>query len=496
MSEQTPEFIEKMRDTIMIDFATLRSLIVKDLAQLDANAPSGFLRRFNRESVKIWLDDPKKNEKNIRDLSIALYNASSHYRRLVLYFARILTLDYVLAPSGGSLLDKSNKKSLMSAYKKALDLTELMNIKHEFSKILTIAVREDVFYGYHHVAKESSYIQKFNPNYCRISSVEDGCFNFEFDFGYFDNRKDALGNLIIDQYPPEFKKKFNIYKKDSKMRWQEIDSENTICIKVNEDLEYPVPPFFGIFEDIFDLKDYKTLRKVKEKIGNYKILVQEIPMRENSQDNNDFAITLDVAKIFHEKVSQSTPDEVGVVTSPMKISDINFAKDRANDTNVAQAENSVFSSAGVPQVLFNSDSAGSIGLTNSIIVDEALMFAVLRQIERWVNRKMKFNGGKFKVIMPDLTIFNRTEMFESYKSSAEFGIPTKMFIGASLGMSPSDFINLNIMETEVLQLQDKLIPLASSHTQSGDEAIKPKKKDSELSDEGVATRDGQKNNRG
>ena len=53
-----------------------------------------------------------------------------------------------------------------------------MNLQHEFIKITTTILREDIFYGYEYSTKDSYFIQKLNPDYCQISSIEDGCFNF------------------------------------------------------------------------------------------------------------------------------------------------------------------------------------------------------------------------------------------------------------------------------------------------------------------------------
>src|SRR5690606_9425655 len=103
--------------------------------------------------------------------------------------------------------------------------------------------------------------------------IEDGVFNYAFDFSYFDKNKKKL-----DQYPIEFTKKYEIYLKDRKNKWIELDSKNTICIKINEDLDYPIPPFSNLFEAVFDIEEYKELKKAKTKIDNYAVLIHKIPM--------------------------------------------------------------------------------------------------------------------------------------------------------------------------------------------------------------------------
>ena len=54
-----------------------------------------------------------------------------------------------------------------------------MQIKHEFSKISKTLYREDVFFGICLENKDNFYIQKINPDYCKVSSVVDGVYNLD-----------------------------------------------------------------------------------------------------------------------------------------------------------------------------------------------------------------------------------------------------------------------------------------------------------------------------
>lgn len=487
------DYVKLDENTVLIDFATLSKLIVKDLTSTEG---AELLKKYPKESILKFMDNPQKFEKELRSVSIALYNASSHYRRLIKYFADMLTLDYIVAPWGSSVINNYNPTTLKSAYIKALDYVETMNIKHEFRKILTVALREDIFYGYHHVNGNSSFIQRFEPDYCQISSIEDGIYNFAFDMSYFDGKN----NSKLVMYPKEFTKMYNAYLKDKKNgKWQEVDSNASICIKINEDLKYCLPVFCGVFLDLFDLNEYKNLKKTKTKIGNFKFITQEIPVRKDSMNNNDFAITLDVAKQFHNNISSTTPDEIGVITTPMKLSQINLDDNGSTNDKVAEAESNFWSNAGVAKDLFNGNNASGTTLAKSVQVDESAMFDVLRQVERLINRKLRSIGGsRFKIVMPEITVYNRSDVFDMHLKAKQFGVGSSMMIGACLGYSPSDMMNMNILENEILGLPDMLVPLQSSHTQNDgngatDSGGSPKKKDSQISSEGDKTRDSNKN---
>lgn len=476
MTEQT--------QSIVIDFAKLSKLIINDLN--DATPSSAINKKYTKDDIIRFMQNPRKNQKQLREVSRYLYEASPNYKRLILYFACLPTFDYIVKPYGLNI-DKVNKKTFKIQYQKTLELLETMNLQHEFLKVLKIAFKEDVFYGYEHMASDSYFIQPLDPDYCQISSIEDGVYNFAFDFNYFDKYPKKL-----TQYPQEFQAKYKKYTKDKKnYRWQELDSSNTICFKVNEELDYPLPPFNSVFESVFDIEDYKKLKKVKTKLDNYMVLTQQIPIDDKNGEPNNFLIDLDTAIAFHNRAAQSLPEQVGLITSPMKIDAIKLDRKQTDTDQVAQAERDYYNAAGVSQFLFNSEKVTSAGLSKSINTDEQIIFALLRQFERWVNRKLKnFNSTyKFRVRFLNTTVFNVDDVFEKYLKAAQYGMPVKLALGASLGLSGNEMVNMVFLENEIMQLQDTLVPLSSSHTQSNKGEIgRPQKSDDELTDSGEKTR--------
>jgi hypothetical protein len=474
----------KKKISVPIDYAALNKLILKDLTK---NIGSNMrIKNHTKEDVQKYLENPGRFEKELREISNILYTRSPHYRRLIDYFSKMPLFYYILEPYGFDP-EKVNVKTLRTQYIKGMQFVELMNIKHEFLKILDVCFREDVFYGYEHMTKDAYFIQKLNPDFCTISSIEDGCYNFAFDFSYFDKNKEQL-----DGFPPEFKKLYNRYKKDKNLRWQELDSNKTICIKINEMLDAVIPPFAGIFEDVYDINEFKAIRKSNERVGNFKVLVQRLPMNDDGEEINDFLIDFETMMVFHNKAAEALPDEVGLITTPMEVKDFSFEKKVSDNDAVAKAESGLWSGSGVSQSLFGS-ATGNIGLDKSIRTDEELVFGVLRQIERWVNRRIKRHLGSncmFRINILNITVFNENDFFEKVLKGAQFGLPTKTMAAASLGISPSVMVSMAFLENEVLGLTDMLEPLVSSHTQTtGDKGGRPEKKESELSPEGARAKD-------
>lgn len=490
---RTPQEMSEDKDRRASEFASLNNIMLRELNVM--SEPIMVSDKYAKDDIRRYIANPKMFESALRNVSRGLYHQSSHYWRLIQYWANLLTYDYVLMPYGTPQnFSKLNQTTILSSYNKALSLVEKMNLKHEMAKIALTVMREDVYYGYEYSTKDSYSIQKLDPNYCQISSEEDGVYNFAFDFTFFDTRKTQL-----KLYAEEFQSKYNLYTTDKrKYRWQELDSKYTVCFKFNEDEHrYAFPPFAGVFEDILDITEYKMLRRVNERIGNYKIVVGKVPMRKDAQDANDYLISLDHVKVWQQKLENAVPEEVGVATVPFDIDSISFDRDKSNVDAVAQAVRNLMDGAGVSQVLFNAEKSGSVGLSTSVQVDESMMFRFLKQVERWVNRKLKLIGGayRFKVVMPEITRFNRKEMFELYLKGAQTGVIPRTMVAATVGIAANDLINMTTLEIDILGLDLKLKPLLSSHTQTGEggDGGRPEKDTKELSEEGAKTRDKDKN---
>jgi hypothetical protein len=474
------------RQSVVLDYAKLAELIVKDLNKRDSQR----LQSYKKEDISRWLSNPMQYSKNLQGMSNFLYHASPHYRRLVNYYAKMTTLDYFLEPYGLDLSKKINVKSLRNSYQKAVDLVELMNIKHEFGKALVSAWKLGTFYGYEHYTNDSYFIQELPYEFCQIDGIIDGVFTFSFDTTYFDKFPNQL-----ELYPKEFQKMYKAYKNGTKPRWQNVDPSRTVCIKINEEFYYDFPPFAGVFADIFDIADYKSLRLANTVIGNYKFIVEKIPMRNNSDKNNDFLVDLKTVAMFHNKTANLLPEEIGIFSTPFEIDTIEFSKDTSDKDRVQEAERDFYSASGTSQLLFNGSSSSQANLSKSITVDESEVFLLHRQIERIVNLKIKneVKGNfKFRLRILDNTIFNRKENTENLLKNAQFGLPVKSMLCASLGLSPSATLSLAYFENEVLGLTDMFIPLSSSHTQSSkdltNEGGRPPKSEDELSEKGEETR--------
>lgn len=465
-------------------FAILNRLITRDLNN-NTNRPTFSL--FTKDNITTYLSNPYTYEKQLRKAVVYIYGASPHFRRLIQYFVGLSDLSYIVEPYR---IDpkKANIKTVNNNYRKVLNMLSSMSIKTQFPKILTVCLREDVFYGTAWITADNITIQQLPSDYCQISSVEGNVPNVTFDFSYFD----AHGNLL-DYYPKEFKTKYNVYKKNRMSRWIELDSPTSFAIKCNADiLDYAIPPFAGILREIYELEDYRQLKLTKTALENYAMLAMKLPM----SDDGSWGIDLDKAKEFWRNLDAVLPEEVGSVLTPMPIDKISFERTHTGDTDtISSAEQNLFTAAGVSSLLFNNEKASANALLLSIKADQSITYGIVKSIEDAVNRIIQAQsyGKNFRVNFLDVSPFNRKEAGDAYLKAASYGLPTISAYAASQGIGQAELDCMSFLEGRVLGLQDLFRPIQSSSQMSSsdvdsnaatDEGGAPTKDISELSDSG------------
>ncbi len=461
-------------------FAAKKSrLTLRDLNN-NTSSPSFYL--YSKDDINTYLSNPYQNEKNLRRAVIYLYGVSPHFRRIIQYFVGLTDLSYYVSPYK---IDpkKANVKTTNTNYRKVLDMMSAMNVRSQLPKILTVCLREDVFYGTFWVTDDSIIIQQLPSDYCSISTIEEGVLNVTFDFSYFNSN-----SSLLPFYPTEFQTKYELYRNDRRNRWIELDSPNSFAVKCNTDiLDYAIPPFSGVLRNIYDLEDYTQMKATKTALENYALLDVRLPM--NSE--GEWLLDYDKAKGFWQNLDSVIPEEIGSTLSPMEIKKISFEKSNTKDTDtVAEAEETIFSSAGVSSLLFNNDKASANALLLSIKADQAMTFGIVKSIEDVINRLIHAQsyGKYFKVTFIDSSPFNRKEIGDQYLKAAQYGLPTVMMYAASQGLGQEEFDSMNFLENTVLGLKEDLVPLKSSNNTSSEalegseEAGAPEKDIGELSD--------------
>lgn len=477
MSEENKETKqEDKRIKYEVDSRSLARSIYLDVYEKNKN--SNFLSIFPKEKILKALQNPQENEKIIRNMSNFLYFTSSNYRRIVNYFAHMPKLDHYVIPHKQEM-DKKDHDKIRKAYMKTLFKLDTMNIKHEFQKIQEVAWREGIFYGYVREGEDSFFIQKLDPDFCHITGIEDGSLVYEFDFTYFN-----IYPAYLDNYPSEFRKIYdNLSDKDKKQKtvtslvgyegrlWRTLDSQKLVCHKIDETIFYPYPPMASLFPLIYDVEENRDIQRASNEMDNYKVLVGKIPYNKEKTDSvNNFGLDLGLAVEFSNKINEEIPDGMGFLLSPYeKIEAINLHNTGVDKNIVKNSEDGLYRNAGVSVDLFGGSNSTDAAASRAVAIDEAEVFAMLRQYERLINKWLKMEEAKkyrFKFKFLDITNLNDNAVINALQKSASYGIPIKFQLAAAFGMSPSETIAMNVLENDIFELPEKFVPLQSANTQS------------------------------
>lgn len=463
------------------------------LVDLESNTTKSWTV-FNKESLRSYLQNPYNaaSQKNIRDLARFLSTLSFPLRRLINYLASLPDFSVYKVIPNISMIEEPDESSIMQDYEDVCRFMRSMDLELDLFKLLVVAWREDCAYFFP-VEDDSGKTLLFplDAQYCKISGVGyNGLYHVAYDFSFFN----GTNAFYLDVWPKEFKQKYAKYQNNSSLRWQQLDDAR--CFKINLDQpDLVLSPLASLFESIIDLIDLQSLTSVKDALEIYKLLVMRIPML-NTNNPDDMAISLTLAKNFYNKAVELLPEEIGCILSPMPVDSVSFDKSATSESDaISDAYSNLMSNAGVSQIMDSSRLSGQSAVKASMMCD--VMFAtkgIIQQINAFVNERiqLKFPNTAMVVKYTDVTSYTKSERISELQKACEFGLPFKLELAMMLGQDPLENYAMGWLEDKMgLAVTRWTHPLVSSHTATADSSDggAPTKDDDDLSDDGAASRD-------
>ena len=441
--------------------------------------------KYSRDQIIKWLQNPESNERSLRNASIYLYLSSMHYQRLLAYYAGLPLWQYVLFPK--ILGNDRNIDAIKKQYFKVADTVKAMSIPQTGLIIATSVLRDGVFFGVRWLGKGASFIQRLNPDICKIAYIQEGTPLFKVDMS-------KISEAQLEFYPEEFRSMFNASKAGGNAKWQEVPSEISVCVKFDlSTIEYSIPPFAAVLPGLYKIADAEDRHDVSADQKNIKMIFGKAPLKEDGSP----AMEWDVFLQYYMHLANQLPDGIGFGASPFNIEAIDFNKSGVTGEidDIARTTDNFWSSAGTSPILHGASNSAAGSMKLVIKSDESFIETIVKQIERVVNAYLETEiGGKvvFNIQILPTTIFNLDEYISRYKEGATLGIG-KLFYMAALGISQIDFDGMNFIEKEVLNLDENLRPLKSAYNTGSSDAGRPEKNEEDLTPAGEATRDGDTN---
>lgn len=456
----------------LLTFARLKETIVQDLLNSRYEAYNG--KKYSVKRLAEMLETPynTSNMSQLRQMSLWLYLVSTHYRRLINYYATLPTFNYIV--TSGTVQTKdlvgAKAKKYKLCYLETVNDFERYTLRQTSQEIISLALLQGAYCGIVIEDEKTFFLKPIPINYVRIYSIMDDCFRFAFDLNYFLGKE-----YLLDAYGEDVKKAFYLFHGDREagttgdrtLRWYE--PEKQVCVKPDNDPTIMLPFFLGVFKDILDIDDYRMLAKAKTEVQNYKALV----MKQDTDDDGIPKMDFDLAMKYYNQAAANLPDGVGLILSPFKIDSFTFDNSNVKDTDeVNKARNNLWSATGTSPLIFGStDATSAAALILSTKPDEQVTYVLANQIERNFNliQKLKGRSYTFKMKFLRQSIYDKANVQDAYSKAAQYGVSgAKTYYAASLDLSPSDVINLSYIEDNLLGMTTKMFnhPMISSNTMS------------------------------
>ena len=432
---------------------------------------------------------------SLRQISNFFYKTSGIYNRLCRYMAYLYKYDWFITPyienciglldTNAGLYDtteneqadeKGRKKQFLS-FMKVLKFFDQFEVKRFCGKVALKVVKNGCFYGYLIAQNEKVVVQQLIPEYCRSRFEVNNRPAVQFDMRFFDNfyKDTEQRNQILNLFPKEFKKGYQMYKKGKILpkfqgdtnSWWLLDYRSTVKFNM---MDGDYPPFIAVIPYIIDLDAAQDLDRQKMAQKLLKIIIQKMPI----DKNGDLVFDIDQAQALHNNAVSMLKKAIGIdVLTTFADVDVADMSDKGNQSNIDELEKvqrTVYNEAGVSQMQFNSDS--NTALNNSILNDEASMYDLLLQFESFLNLLLEpFNKSPkkcyYKAQFLTTTIYNYKEVSKLYKEQMQIGF-SKMLPQVALGQTQSSILAAAYFENDILDLVRVFIPPMMSSTMNAE----------------------------
>ena len=413
--------------------------------------------------------------KAMREISNFFFKTSGIYARLCRYMAYLYRYDWVITPYINDTNIKQEK--ILDSFNKALFALDNFDVKAFCNDVALKVVKNGCFYGYLIPTADRMTVQELPPDYCRSRYSINDRPAVEFNMKYFDDafQDSAYRMRILDLFPKEFKKGYQLYKQgklspdfsgDTAGQYL-LDVQSTVKFNMNGE-DYP--SFIQVIPAIIDLDAAQDLDRKKMAQQLLKIIIQKMPL----DKNGELLFDVDEAKELHNNAVKMLGRAIGldVLTTFADVEVADMA-DRNTSTTVDElkkVERTVYNEGGISENLFNSD--GNIATDKSVINDEAAMLNLISQFEDFLNLLLTpFNKNPkkiyFKAQILKTTIYNYKELAKLYKEQMQLGY-SKMLAQIALGQTQSAILANAYFENDILDLINVFIPPLMSSTMNAD----------------------------
>ena len=422
----------------------------------------------------------------IRELSRYYYRTNGRYRNNINFLATLFQYDTLVTPVYE--VGKGSKAQITKAFYNACSFVEALDIKPTLARITREWLKSGVYYGVLQEQGNRVVIQDLPTEYCRtrLKDFNNLCI-LEFDITYFITKfqDDKIREAALLNFPAVIQKGWKDYKANKLTDpWIMVPaSAGGIVFCFAEDA---TPLLIAAIPELAKMKDAVDREERRDENELYKLLIQKMP----TDTNGHLVFELDEIAEIHAGVADMLRDldTVDVLTTlgdaTLENLQDSSAANQANN-RIEKYSDNAWDALGSSKLFFNADNSSSLAYVikrlESVMQDYINMYATW--IRFLINSRFARTGLTFDFEILPTTKFNIKDYIGYYLQNAQFGYP-RMRVGAALGVKQRNLVSAIDFENEFLNLDEKMVPLMSSYTSTGDENSNEKNKKSEKNGSG------------
>ena len=407
----------------------------------------------------------------IRELSRYYYRTNARYRNNIDFLAALPLYDTIVTPLYES--GKGSQTQIIKAFYSACTLVEALDVKNTLSRITREWLKSGIYYGILQENGSKVVVQDLPNEYCRTRYKD---FNnlsiLEFNIQYFmTNYSDEnVREAAILNFPEVIQKAWRSWKAGKLADpWVMVPASAggvTFCFSEDQ-----TPLLIAAIPELAKLKDAVGREEKRDENELYKLLIQRMPI----DNDGHLVFELDEVEQIHAGVANMLRDldTVDVLTTfgETTLENLQDTSAAAQANNkLEKYTNNAWDALGTSELLFNAENSSSLAYVIKRL--ESVMRTYLNAYDTWIrfllNSRFDRTGLSFDFEILPTTVFNIKDYQSQYLQGAQFGY-SKMRAGVAMGVKQRNLISMIDFENEFLDLDEKMIPLLSSYTQSGNE---------------------------
>lgn len=448
----------------------------------------------DRKMIRAYLQNPANNEANLVAAARYLYFRTQIFFRIVNFYADMFDFRCRQVIPNYNLTKQNNEKKILKQYNDTLNWLDIYDIQNIMLPALIRVFREDVFYGIFYRDDSGSILYPLDPSWCRIDGIySTHDYSFAVDMSKFkSNTQQELLEWLGDPLYSMYKE----YERTNE-KWVHMDDRYAACFKFRtDDIDHVLPPLMPIFQQLAAVNDLADLQAIADELSIYKLLLIPMETLSGSNRSDDFEVSPELMLGYYNRLLEDLPDYIAAALIPADVDKDNVLdfSTTASDKDVdrlEQSEKTLLGTAGGGAVL-NANMITSTAAFKAWLKSETefAISPIIPQIEGFTNRMLGYDStNPCKVKYFEVSIYTKEDVQATLLESCQYGFSNKLAYNTFNGINEKATIAMTVLENNILNMPNIMIPLSSSYTQSGnEEGGRPTVDDGEISDSGERSR--------